>query len=409
MMRQNWKWKVLLFSVACVLCTRIMAQGADGFEQLTLKIATGAKGVLPLEPLPFTITLSNATPNPVRGHTAIAPGRGFLEIYVATGKRPFERFGDTSWGAGSGEVTERQLKPGELHAVSGYLYYAHAARPSREKGRYLLPSPGIYRIKAVLKDKSGKEQIESNILAVEAKTPTGDDINAYKFLKGLQQNTDKGGRLRYPAFLMYGRYQKMIEKKEEFLAAFPNSRYSRYVCYSLGNAYAYTYRRGEKVKRGMLLLEKAGSYDDFFLAPVALQVLVKTCLKQKDLNKAKKHLATLKRRFAGSPSAHVAAVQVPVRTHAIRRHERMGGRHARQDQNRTGVADLQRRRDQSAEEPQSQGQLPRLHSHTQAACLPRRNRAPLGLALPPGQHCDALQEDAQVGSEDRKVRRRQAG
>lgn len=293
-----------------------MAQGADGFEQLTLKIATGAKGVLPLEPIPITITLSNATRNPIRAHTVIAPNAGFLEIYVATGNRPFEKFRTGDWPYALVALEERQLEPGEVHAVSGYLYYGHAANPDKEKGRYLLSSPGIYRIKAVLKDAGGKEQIESNILAVEAKTPTGDDINAYEFLKGLQNTKDKdtdGKLVSYVSFLISGaqrnptaRQQKVMEKQEKFLAAFPNSRYSRYVCYSLG----CSYRLGEKVKRGMLLLEKAGSYDDFFLAPEALRLLVETCLKQKDLNKAKKHLATLKRRFPDSPSARVAAVQV---------------------------------------------------------------------------------------------------
>ena len=316
MMRQNWKWKVLLFSVACILCTRIMAQGADGFEQLTLKIATTAKDVLPLEPIPITITLFNTTEKPVKGHTVITPNAGFLEIYVATGYQPFEKFRTGDWPCAGVEVTERQLEPGKVHAVSGYLYYGQAADPDKEKGRYLLSSPGIYRIKAVLKDKGGKKEIQSSILTVEAKTPTGDDINAYEFLKGLQDTEDKdsaGRPVSYTSFLMSTgerkpgpRQQKVMEKQEEFLAAFPNSRYSRYVCYSLG----CTYRLGEKVKRGMLLLEKAGSYDDFFLAPKALGLIVETCLKQKDLNKAKKHLATLKRRFPDSPSAKGAAVQV---------------------------------------------------------------------------------------------------
>lgn len=287
------------------------SKGADGFEQLTLKIATGAKGALPLEPIPITITLLNATKKTVKARTSIKPNVGYLRIYVATGDQPFEEFRSADYPWSSVVLGERVLEPGSRHSRNYFLYYGNAANPSKERGRYLLRAPGVYRIKVELKDGHSKKQIESNVIKVEATKPIGDDAAAYDFLKSLEKTKDKdstGRIVSYRRFLLsvFPSQRKVLEKQEEFISKFPNSRYSRYVCHSLG----YTYRLGKNAKRGMQLLEKAGSYDDFFLAPRSLGLLVEACLKNGQLDKARKHLATMRKRFPGSPSTHEATVQV---------------------------------------------------------------------------------------------------
>ena len=109
---------------------------------------------------------------------------------------------------------------------------------------------------------------------------------------------------RYPT----RRGQKVLEKQEEFISRFPESRYSRYLYVSLG----LTYRKlgGPYLQRGISLLEKAANYEDFIYAPTALGSLVTTRLRQGELEKAKEYLAILKSKFPDSPATRVAASQV---------------------------------------------------------------------------------------------------
>jgi hypothetical protein len=123
---------VLLF-VAIVVCTRVMCQETGSFEELTLEIATSARGILPMEPMPITITLCNNTERSIKGHTMIHPGIGLLHIYAAKGNQSFQEFHSSDW------VTwaiEREgdvfLKPGFRKSVSGYLFYAHPANLDKE-------------------------------------------------------------------------------------------------------------------------------------------------------------------------------------------------------------------------------------------------------------------------------------
>jgi hypothetical protein len=300
----SWKNTALLLAIICFLYTPVMAQEPNDFEQLTLEIATEKREVLPMEPIPITITLSNDTAKGITGHPLIEPGAGFLSIYVAAGDQPFRRFPTADWPLLSFGNETRILEHGFQRSVSGYVFYAHPANLDKERhGQYLFESPGTYRIKAILKDLKGQEQIESNILSIKVKQPTGKDAAAYEFLKNLRNEQDKD--VYYGNFLLtsFGRSiiprtQKVLDKKEEFISQFPNCRYARYIYYSLGDNYCLGVGKG--VEHGITLLEKAAGYKDFFLAEEAMLKLIEVLSRQDEPKKAGKYKVIFARRFPKS-------------------------------------------------------------------------------------------------------------
>lgn len=237
-MVNKWKHRVLTLCLSCVLLLSAIADGADGFERLTLQIATEEPAPLPMEPIPITISVFNSTENPILGYPVIRPNAGFLKIFVASEAERFKQFKTADWPFVLVPSPKKRtpLEPGYRNEVSGFLYFASPAAPHRFDPnalmeQHLLPSPGIYRVKATLKDRYSNQTIESNVITIEVQEPTGENSLAYDFLK--EQS--------YPYFLMstFGRHwskrdQAAIRKKEKFLSRFPNSGYARYVYYSLG-------------------------------------------------------------------------------------------------------------------------------------------------------------------------------
>lgn len=295
------KCVIVVFSLICILFALLKAQELSDFEQLTLEITTNVQEVLPIEPMPITITLSNNTEKPITGHNQIDPGTGFLKIYVAKADKPFEHFHSSDRPSLTGIRGDDVLKPGYRTSFSGYFFYAHPANLDKEKnGQYLFEEPGIYRIKATFEDMEGESKIESNVLTVEAKQPTGQDAAAYEFLKNLREEQDED--VYYGNFLLttFGRNitprkQKVLDKKEEFLSRFPKSRYARYVYYSLGENYRLDVGKG--VGRGIKLLEKAAGYEDFFLAKDVLLKLIETLEEQGQSSNAWKYKNIFAKRF----------------------------------------------------------------------------------------------------------------
>jgi len=302
MIGKNWKYRSILLFITFLGGTGTLAEEIGDFTGLTLTIGTAKRKVLPLEPIEITITLSNDTDKPIKGEPVIHPGAGFLKIYVAAENEPFEQFRSADWLTLSIFSKPIIMQPGFRRSVSGYLYYEHPVNPDKElHGRYIIEAPGIYRIKATLKEVRSERRIESNVLTIEAKEPKGDDAAAYEYLRSLRDIKDKD--VYYGYFLMrdfervrHVRTQKVLDKKEEFLSRFPKSRYARYVRYSLG----LTYRREkeeEQAQQGIKLLEKAASYKDFFLAKEALLGLIRDAIRLGETDRAKKYKVMFARRY----------------------------------------------------------------------------------------------------------------
>jgi len=323
MITKSQKRTALLLLITSFFCKGIIAQETVNFEELSLEITTSVRQVLPMEPMPITITLSNNTDTSITGYSDINPGVGCLKIYVAKADKPFEQFHSSDWLSITGIRGENVLKPGFRTSVSGYLFYAHPANLDKgQKGQYLFESPGVYHIKTTFEDLDGEKKIESNILTIEAKELTGEDAAAYEFLKNLKEKQDKD--VYYGNFLLTGfgrsitaKAQKVLDKKEEFISRFPNSRYAQYVYYSLGDNYRLGVGKG--VKRGIELLEKAASYEDFFLAKDSLLKLIETLEKQNESSKAWEYKKIFARRFPDSDEGRDYVEQAYMATSQHRR------------------------------------------------------------------------------------------
>ena len=195
----------------------------------------------------------------------------------------------------TGIRTEEVIGSGLKKSVKSYLFYAHPSKLRKEKrGQYLFESPGDYRIKVTFEDFEGNK-IESNVLSIEVKEPSGKDAEAYEYLKYLPISKDKD--VYYGNFLLrsyvYER-PKIFQKQKEFISKFPNSHYARYLYYSLG----LTYCSREKEKdEGITLLEKAVGYDDFIFADDTLTKLIEILSKQGKSGKAEKYKEIYTRQF----------------------------------------------------------------------------------------------------------------
>ena len=190
------------------------------------------------------------------------------------------------------------------------MYFAqstvpHRLDPNSFSKQHLLPEPGGYQIKAVLKSLDNQGKIESNILTVRVLQPTGENALAYEYMRNI----------RKPYFLMRifgggrrGKTRQFISAQEDFLRQFPTSKYARYVNYSLGHT--YTIKRGDFLNSGMKMLEQAADCEDFFLANKALSWLITISLKNDNVDKAQYYHNILKTRFPNSSEYKEASYEI---------------------------------------------------------------------------------------------------
>ena len=188
--------------------------------------------------------------------------------------------------------------------MSGYFFYANPQNLSKDnRGQYLFESPGVYRIKVTFEDFDGK-LIESNVVTIEAKEPKGEDAEAYKYLKNLQDNESK--KVYYGNFLLLSyEHPEVFEKQEEFISKFQGSKYARLLYYAIGlrftsQEYLQSKENQKTVQCGIEYLEKAANYKDFFLAKDSILHLIETLSKLGEVDKAKKYKEIFAKQFPNS-------------------------------------------------------------------------------------------------------------
>jgi hypothetical protein len=265
-------------------------------EDLTLEISTDIKEIIPIEPLPVTISILNKTDKTIKAFSlAINPSYGLTQFYVSKENKPFEVFRAADWPAESIIRFEYSFKPGYRQSVDRYLFYAHPKNLDKEKrGQYLFEEPGHYRIKAIYTDSQIDKSIESNVISINVKEPKGEDASAYQFIKNMQDDVNK--IVYYGNFLLWSDGEtEIIEKQKEFIEKFPNSQYSRFLYYTLGKRNIS--KDSQKLKLSIDYLEKAANYEDFLFTEDSILKLIQIFTDTGQTDNARKYKEILAKRF----------------------------------------------------------------------------------------------------------------
>ncbi|MGB2796561.1 MAG: hypothetical protein WBD75_10025 [Phycisphaerae bacterium] len=236
----------------------------------------------------LTIRLANRTPQAILGPRVIAPYGNLSKIYVASKGKPFEEFPsmDSAWQPFVMSQSRRVLEPGFEEVVRGFLCFA--ARPDDKTGRYLLPSPGDYRVKATLANLDRTVTIESNVLDVRVAVPQGEDAAAYGYLRAVPHR----------AFLMFSHPVERRDGPEftgmqTFIDGFPTSRYAVYAYWRMGMDFCRPGATDDDRHNAIAFLEKAAVARDFFFGDQVLAQLVKLYVQVGELDKAKERFLAL--------------------------------------------------------------------------------------------------------------------
>jgi hypothetical protein len=287
--RKGTRYPLLM---AVVLATGA-AQVSGGFRELTLAVSSSVDRVLPLEPFPITITLTNETRAPIVACAWLRPGHGALmRLYVQReggAVREFDPCGP--WPFGSVNARERPLAPGERVEEKGMYLYFTLGDEAKAPG-YLFPEPGEYWVWGVFSSLDQRDTVQSKKLKVDVLEPDNENRDAYEFLRGLSPATYRDFLTR--EFWTANREAEQtafLEKAEECLDRFPASRYSGYLRLTVGQAYVRGMGKGRTV--GVAMLEEtARKGPELFQSP-AWKELVRVACESSELDKARDYLKAL--------------------------------------------------------------------------------------------------------------------
>lgn len=189
------------------------------FDDLTLNLTALKSQVLPLEPIPFQLTLSNNTDSPITIETALSFSWGGLRLEIKKPNGKVVAPTQNTSGAGRMFIFPKDILPGEK--------IESTTQDFEFKIQDYFGRVGEYQIRATLNNKDGKK-VTSEWVDVTVEEPTLTDKAAYEYLK---RKLDKHPQNFLP-FTAWG-----TEELEEFVLQHPGTRYANYARYRLGERY----------------------------------------------------------------------------------------------------------------------------------------------------------------------------
>lgn len=204
--------KTLIISIAVLLLAFVVySQTSRETGQLTFTLTPIKNRVLLLEPIPLKFGIENRTGGTLSLAKPPSLQRLKLSLQKPDGK----------------EVTVDRLTYSIANDYSnGWDVPAGAKHDKTEVLEFELlkwfDQAGQYRVKALLQN--GDSLIQTDWATLTVEEPTGADVAAFEYLKGIQE----------PSVIL----SAPMGKREEFLERFPDSSYSDYLRYSLAGALA---------------------------------------------------------------------------------------------------------------------------------------------------------------------------
>lgn len=148
--------------------------GAGPFSDLTLEISVPHATLWSLQPIPINIVESNRTNQPILGYSAITLEGSPLSIYLRK--------------VGSSQRVSIQTSTALIYKVSTNVTIASGKVVESKEwlavglGKYF-PEPGTYELQAVLASADRTQFLESNIVTIEIREPTGSARAAFNLIR----------------------------------------------------------------------------------------------------------------------------------------------------------------------------------------------------------------------------------
>jgi hypothetical protein len=260
-----------------------ITQSESNLSSLTLQIGIPKTEFMPLEPIPITITLKNATNEPILEHTSISFSSGDVELFIgdnASKMHPFN--GDISRLKKYGQYNQQMIKPGVQIQLEQLLDI------NLDKNCF---QPGNYQIYLILHDLTTQQKIQSNTLTIQILEPTGLDLQALDYLR---RNGDISSF--FSGFTMLGN-EAQQNVLQTFTANFRATNYGNYAAFLLGNYYL---SKGE-YERAIEQLDSLAGNTAFIHNDNVLLHLVEANIKLRKVEQAKSYLQILKDKH---PTSH---------------------------------------------------------------------------------------------------------
>lgn len=213
------------------------AQGA--FNTLTFTLAAPSKQFVLLEPIPFTLRLSNDTTRSVHGHTALSFVARKLRLESTPHGLATQFVNHPSRRQAIAHVIPRLIKPGERHETNDMLIAGL---------EQILGFEGSYDIRAALTGLAPGETIWSNSVTVRVKEPEGFDKEAFDYIQSTGRGASFLARVMPDA-------QDHAQQLERFVSLYGDSSYGDYAVFALG---AYHADRNDYATARPYLLRAAG-------------------------------------------------------------------------------------------------------------------------------------------------------
>jgi len=211
------KKNLLLLLITTILGIGVYGQNKS-FDELTFNLDTLKPQVLPLEPIPFRLTLANNTDAPITVETALSFQWGGLRLEI---KKPNGKVvvpTQNSFLTGRMIIIPKDISPAEkLESTEVFEF----------KIQDYFGQVGEYQIRARLSNKDGKT-VRSGWVSINIEEPTSSDKIAYDYLK---KRLDKHTNNSAP-FIAWD-----TDELEGFVLQHPGTTYANYARYSLGERY----------------------------------------------------------------------------------------------------------------------------------------------------------------------------
>lgn len=233
----------VLLAVLCALqAPNVLGQTKPQFSDLKLDISTFKDKYAQLEPITFKFKVSNPTEENILGHTSFNLTSNFTKLLVRNENGEEQLFDNFSPLAKQTGTSVRPIKPGETREVENLLNY---------KLNEMFPSPGKYRVQAVLFNWTKPGKAFSNVITIEITAPERNNLQAFNFIR------------QSPDSQMFFTGSNDLNKREqiwrEFLLKYQDTVYADYVAFALGQ---FLYFKGD-IQESQKFLESLTNKQDF--------------------------------------------------------------------------------------------------------------------------------------------------